>query len=889
MISISELTCEYALNPLGIDTPRPRFSWVLESAERAQAQSAHRILVASRAETLAADEGDKWDSGKVESGDSVNIAYDGADLASAEKCFWKVKVWDRDGAEAEWSEPATFEMALLDRNDWAGKWIGTAVGVPTPLLRKTFDLPAAVKTARLYVSGIGWSEAYVNGGKVSDRVLDPAATEYGKSVCYVVHDVTGQLQEGANAIGLWLGNGWYSEPDYHRKYGDSPRALVQLNVELENGETVSIASDESWKTSGSCIILNDFWHGEIYDARLELPGWSGADFDDSAWDAAEIKEAPAGVLRSQLMPPIRVISVRKPVKFTEPLPNVYVYHFDQLFGGWARLRIKGPAGTKITIKYSGRLFEDTGLLDKRRHEPPKATDYYVLKGDPDGEVYEPRFTYHPVNYVQIDGAPCELTIDDLDGCVVHTDENLSGDFECANDVVNQIHRNVVWTLTNGLFGMPLDCLHREHWAWTDPATITGSLYPRKHMPIFWTKWLRDIADSQCEDGSVPHIAPAYHGPAFDAAWGGNYPPLVWYLHRYFGDDRMLAEHYEGMKRCTDHMDGVAEDLIITRGLFGDHMLPGTEPGKEEFISPFTPPPLVWTGYFYRAAAVMVEAAKKLGKTDDAKHYADLAGRIKEAFNAKWLDTAAHEYEGGSQTANAFALALGIVPDSDRAGVVDSLVRSITEKYDNHHHTGNTGTTCLIDMLAALGHGDVMWKIVTNPTYPGWGYMVSEGATTIWESWSLIAGCGNAESMIMWATIDEFFYNDLAGIKGPDYYGPEHMTPGFGEIRIAPFTPDDLWLARASIRTVHGVVSSAWSRTGDGIRLEVQIPANTTAKVSVPKVGLGNVSVSEGATPVWQDGSIVGGVDGVAGGEETDAAVTFDVGSGRYAFELKGKK
>ena len=885
-MNAAQLTCEYATNPLGVDAALPRFSWTLSSSERGQMQSAYRILVASSAEALDADTGDKWDSGMVESADSVNVAYEGSALASAEQCVWKVKVWNNDGAESDWSEPATFEMALLEAGDWSGKWIGTAQGVPAPLLRTTFDLPGAVKRARLYVSGIGWSETYVNGGKVSDRVLDPAATEYGKSVCYVVHDVTDQLQQGANAIGLWLGNGWYSEPDYHRKYGDCPRALVQLDIELESGETVSVASDESWKTSGSCIILNDFWHGEIYDARLETPGWSAAGFDDSAWAASEVKDAPAGVLRSQLMPPIRVISVRKPVRLTEPMPNVYVYHFDQLFGGWARLRLKGPAGTKVTIKYSGRIWEESGLVDKRRHEAPKATDYYVLKGDPDGEVYEPRFTYHPVNYIQVDGAPCELTISDLDGCVVHTDEDLSGDFECANELANKIHRNVVWTLTNGLYGMPLDCLHREHWAWTDPATITGSLYPRKHMPIFWTKWLQDIADSQCDDGMVPHIAPAYHGPAFDAAWGGNYPPLVWYLSRYFDDDRMLKEHYEGMKRCTDHMDGIAEDLIITQGMFGDHMLPGTEPGKEEFISPFTPPPLVWTGYFYRAAFVMKEAAEALGKRDDAKHYADLAKRIADAMNAKWLDTAAHEYIDGSQTANAFALALGIVPDADREGVIDSLVKSITEKYGNHHHTGNTGTTCLIDMLAALGHGDVMWKVLNNTTYPGWGFMVSEGATTIWESWSLIAGCGNAESMIMWATIDEFFYNDLAGIKGPDYYGPEHITPGFANVRIAPFVPDDLNHAGATIKTVRGEIASKWAKTDGGLALEVSVPANSRAAVSVPKLGLANVAIDEGGADVWKDGAYVAGVAGVESAADAGDAVTFEIGSGSYRFVLK---
>ena len=882
-----ELTCEYAVNPFGIDVSKPRFGWLLDSSERGVMQSAYQILVASSEDELAADEGDLWDSGKVDSGRSVNVAYEGAALASGQRCFWKVRVCDQAGEVSGWSEPATFEMALLDEADWQGKWIGGAAGVPAPMLRRQFQVRGAVERARLYVSGIGWSEVYLNGGKVGDRVLEPAASQYPKSVYYGVHDVTSLLQQGDNAIGIWLGNGWYSEPEFAGQYGGCPRARVQLVVETGDGTVATLVSDETWKAGGSCIILNDFWHGEIYDARLETPGWSAVGFDDSAWSAAEVKEAPGGVMRSQFMPPIRVVEVRKAVHLTEPGPNVFLYDFGQLFGGWVRVRVKGPAGTKIAIKYSGRVYADSGLIDKRRHEPPKATDYYVLRGDPDGEVYEPRFTYHPVHYVQIEGASGRLEIDDVDGCVVHTDADLSGGFECADDLVNRIHRNVLWSLKNALFGMPLDCLHREHWAWTDPATITGSLYPRKHMPIFWTKWLRDIADSQQEDGLVPHVCPAYLGPKFDAAWGGNYPGVVWYLYRYYDDERLVLEHYKGMKRCTDYMETVAEDLIITTGLFGDHMLPGDEPGGETFVSAETPRELVWTGYLYRAAVVMSLVAERLEKPDDAERYARLAREVKAAFNAKWLDADRHVYAGGSQTAQVFPLALGIVPEADREGVIGCLIESITEQYGNHLHTGNTGTTCLIDKLTDLGHGDVLWKIVTNTTYPGWGFMVGEGATTIWESWSLEAGCGNAESMIMWATIDEFLYNDLAGIKGPDYYGTDPMSPGFGEIAICPLVPDGLDDARASMRTVRGCVSSAWQRTGDRLTLEVGIPANATASVTVPTLGLKDVKIAESGKDVWAGGEFGAGTDGIFGAGESAGGVSFAIGSGTYRFEMTG--
>ena len=881
----SGLTCEYAADPMGVDVTVPRFGWLLDTCTRGSLQSAYQILVASTEDKLAADEADLWDSGEVECGSSVNIPYAGSDLCSGQVCFWKVRVWDQSGAASAWAEPASFEMGLLEPSDWQGKWIGAATGIPAPMLRRQFAVAGTVTRARLYVSGIGWSEVYLNGSRVGDRVLDPAASEYPKTVYYVVHDVSDLLREGDNAIGIWLGNGWYSEPEYPNQYGNCPRALAQLVVETDDGSVTTLGSDGTWTTSGSCITLNDLWHGEIYDARLETPGWGEAGFDDSAWCAAQIKDAPGGVLRAQLMPPIRVMEARKAVSLSEPKPHTYLYDFGQLFGGWVRLRVRGPAGVKITIKYSGRVYEDTGLIDKRRHETPAATDYYVLRGDPDGEVYEPRFTYHPVNYVQIEGAPTQLTIDDVEGCVVHTDEDLSGGFESSNALVNAIHRNVLWTLKNALFGMPLDCLHREHWAWTDPATITGSLYPRKHMPMFWTKWLRDIADSQQEDGSVPQICPAYLGPGFDAAWGGNYPGLVWYLYRYYGDERLLVEHYEGMKRCTDHMETVSEDLIITTGLYGDHMLPGDEPGGEVFVSPETPRELVWTGYLYRAAAVMSLVAEVLGEPGDARRYAELAEEVKRAFNTRWLDRHRQVYADGSQTAQAFPLALDIVPDADREGVVACLVNSIAERYGYHHHTGNTGTTCLIDKLTNLGHGDVMWKIITNTDYPGWGFMVSEGATTIWESWSLIAGCGNAESMLMWATIDEFLYNDLAGIKGPDYYGTDHMEPGFRQITISPLVPEGLDRARASIRTVRGMVSSAWQRVGDGLTLEVSIPANSTAWVTVPDLGMEAVKITESASEVWANGASVGRTEGMLGAERSPSGVAFAVGSGTYRFEM----
>ena len=897
-LGASGLTCEYAVDPLGVDTAQPRFGWILKSDMRAQVQSAYQILVAGSEEELRADAADKWDSGKVDSERSVNIDYRGKPLASGEQCCWKVRVWDKQGRPSSWSEPATFEMGLMEQSDWKGQWIGFAPGTPdegdaakkaaalavSPLLRKEFAVTKEVRRARVYVSGIGWSELYLNGQKVSDHVLDPAATDYDKRVLYVTHDVTDRLKEGPNALGVMLGNGWFCEPS-HGRYGDSPRVLLQIHIEYADGSTARVTSDPTWKTIDGPVRQNDFYHGEVYDARLERSGWTLPGYDDSKWSAAAVMKAPGGFMQSQLMPAIKVNQTLRPVTLTVPKPGVYVYDLGRIFGGWARLRMRGPAGTEVTIKYSSYLQKDSGLIDQRRYQKNGATDHYTLKGEGE-ETYEPRFTYHPVRYVQIEGHPGTLAIDDLQGRVTYSDVDLTGRFDCSNPMLNRIHQNVLWTLCNGLFGMPLDCLYREHWAWTDPATITGSLYPRQHMPLFWTKWLEDIAHAQQPNGDVPAIAPSYHSkPHFDPAWGGNYPILVWYLYQYLDDERILQRHYAGMKRLVDYHTSIAEDGIVMRGSYGDHMLPGKSPGNEQFISQETPPPLVWTGYYYRGALAVSQAAQVLGKTEDAKRYAELADQIKETFNRKWLNRESHQYATGSQTANLLPLALQIVPQDQRACVLENVVNSIDKQYDGHLHTGNSGTTCMIDTLAAEGHGNLMYRVATAKTYPGWGYMVEQGATTIWESWSW---GGGAESMIMWATIDEFFYNDLAGIRGPEYYGSAQMVPGFRQIEIRPHVVGDLTHARASVRTVQGVIASGWKKDGNALTLDVTIPTGARATVSVPTLGLKNVAVAEGGKTVWKNGAYVAGVAGIGGASQSADCVAFDAGSGVYSFRLTGE-
>jgi alpha-L-rhamnosidase len=907
-LAVTKTSCEYASHPLGIDTRQPRLTWVLESARRGATQQAYQVLVASSPELLAKNRGDLWDSGKVHSEESVNVAYQGKNLSSRQECFWKVRMWDDQGQVSPWSKPATFEMGLLMPSDWYGKWIALAgpksAGV-SPLLRKQFAVGRPIKRARLYAAGLGWSEYYLNGQRIGDSVLDPAATDYDKRILYVTHDVTHLVRRGSNVLGAMLGNGWYSEPPgagYDPKcprpgYGDAPCLLLELIVELADGRIQRIVSDESWRASSGPILRNDMYGGEVYDARLEKAGWLLPGYDDLSWAAAAVRNSPGGRLEAQMIEPITVNRIMRPMKMTSPQAAVYVYDFGQLFGGWARLWVKGPRGAKITLRYSDQVFADTGLVDKRcHHGPDGATDFYILKGDPAGERYEPRFTFHPVRYVQLEGFPGKPDVENLEGCVVHSSVDMTGDFQCSNPLLNQIHSNCVWTFGNTMYGIELDCLYREHWGWIEPASNPSILFTRKFIPRYWTKFLRDVQYAQHPDGVIPDVVPAYPlkgRTTGDPSWAGNYPLIVWYVYQFYGDQSLLEFHYPSMKHWVTYLTSIAKNhLIESGGYYGDHMLPGEVPGKEEFLSNETPPALLWTGYYYRNASIMAQAARILGHADDSANYDRLAAAIRTALNAKWLNVATQRYAAGSQTSSVFPLALGIVPEPNRQGVLDSLIDDILHKRRGHLHVGVVGLTAAMDSFTDLGRGDVLYRVATATDYPGWGYMIRQDATTIWECWgggvqSLPIKVNSGEqSMMQLASIIEFFYGGLAGIEAPAYYGLRTVAPGCREIHIRPRILDDLTSAAAHVRTVRGIVGAEWTRTENSLCLKATIPGNSRARISVPKNGLRDVIIQEGGTVLWKNGTYLGGVSGVTSGNAESDYVTFDAGTGAYSFVVR---
>ena len=876
--------------------PHPRFSWKLESQERGEYQTAFQILVASSMESLEEDFGDKWDSGRFESDRSVNIAYEGESLGSGETCYWKVRVWDKNSNPSLWSDPATFEMGLLEKDDWEGVWIGAKdKNISAPLLRKEFTIDKKVERGRAYISGLGYYELYINGKKVGDHVLDPGTTYYNNDqefelhdrVLYVTYDVTDYLEGGRNAVGVMLGNGWYSMDEKHRcrpgnswePYGDRPVLLLQMNIKFRNGESMSVVTDGTWKSHSGPIIYNDICNGEVYDARLEKPGWNEPEYDDSDWDNAETVDPPGGELDSQLIPPIKVIETIEPVEILNPkyqYGGVYVYDFGQHFTGWVRLRVKGPRGARVTLEYGGRLYDDD-RLDQRNNLEARQTDIYILKGE-GTEVWEPRFTLHGFRYVEIRGFPGTPKKENLEGRVVHSDVQTSGSFTCSDPLLNQIHHNVCWTFRSSFQSIPQDAADRcERVAWLgDPGFVAEDYIYNFDTASFWTKWLNDIKDSQKPNGDVPVVSPLHWRNPYppDPCWKSTYPLFVWYVNRYYDDGRIVQEHCEGIKKLVEFLGTLAEDHIIPCGL-GDHMEP--QFGGISSARPLhTPVALTSTAYYYYDAWILSQLAGMLGKTIDAKQYSTLAENIKDALNKAFFDERTNQYGTGSQTSNALPLYLGMVPEDKKDAVIKNLVNDITVTHNGHLSTGIIGTNALQQVLPKYGQADVMYIIATQTSFPSWGYSIAKGATTIWE---VFEGGNLCLNMKMFGNIEVFFYKYLAGISP--------TKPGYREISIKPHIVGDLTHVAASVETVNGLVSSSWRRNEDSVSLDVNIPANCRANVSVPKIRREGVTVEESGKIVWEDGSYVDGVAGIDSASENAEYVTFNIGSGIYSFELKG--
>lgn len=889
--TIHTLRCEMLADPVGIDVPQPRLSWMLSGTTRGLSQTAYQVIVASSAARLAANDGDLWNSGKVMSGQSVLIPYNGTELQSRQTSFWKVKVWTNNSNEGTWSTPAQWAMGL-STNDWQARWIGLDRFFPwdsaehqfarlsARYFRKDFTTTRTVKRAMVYIAGLGLYTLHINGQRIGDQVLAPAPTDYTESVLYNTFDVTAFIKQGANAIGTVLGNGrFYTmrqnyKPQKIHTFG-YPKMLLQLELEYTDGQREIIASNGSWRvTADGPIRTNNEYDGEEYDATKDLGNWAAPGFNAKDWLPVELVDEPGGKIRAQRNEPMKVMEVLRPVSIKIQKPGVHIVDMGQNMAGWIRLKVKGPRGHKVTLRFAETL-TSTGELYTANLRDARVTDVYTLAGTGE-EIWEPSFVYHGFRYVEINGFPGEPTPASFEGCVVYDALATTGSFESANTTLNQVYKNAYWGIRSNYKGMPVDCPQRnERQPWLgDRATgAYGESFIFDNAKLY-AKWLDDIQQSQTAEGRIPDVAPNFWFYYKDnMTWPGTYLMIADMLYNQYGDTEPITRHYASMKQWLVYMRAkYAKGNLMTKDTYGDWCVP---PESQELIhsrdsSRKTDGTLIATAYHYYMLTLMKRFAQILKKPRDAAEFATLAENVKKAFQTTFYNTTEGYYGNNTVTANILPLRFGIVPDALRTQVF----RNITEKINaNHGHisTGVIGTQWLMRTLTSQGRTDLAYAMATTTAYPGWGYMVKQGATTIWELWNgdtANPAMNSQNHVMLLGDLVIWMYEDLAGIKSnPDY-------PGFKQLIMAPSPTKDLQSVKASYASPYGAVSSAWTVDGNVFTWHITLPANVSATVHIP-----GQQVKEGGKKLTS----ANGVNIVNTGTE-ETIVT--IGSGTYTFRSK---
>jgi alpha-L-rhamnosidase len=892
MTIISYLACEYQTNPLGIDIRQPRLSWQLQSDRRGARQTAYRILVASEVDHLRAGDADLWDSGKVESDQSIHVPYSGKELISRQRVHWKVIVWDEAGDSAE-SDPAWFEIGLLNRNDWTAQWIGAPfmggprTSSPSPHLRKEFALQGSLASARLYATAIGLYECYLNGVRVGDAFLTPGWTDYSKHIQYQTYDVTGLLQEGANAFGAILGDGWgvgHIAWAGRQHYADRPQFLAQIVLTYSDGSEEIIATDQTWKAAQGPILESDMLMGESYDARRELKGWNQPGYNDSTWwpvailpdhQAALVATNGPKVIRQQVLQPI---SIREIPDFINPR---WIFDMGQNMVGWIQLCVRGKRGTTITLHYGEALNPD-GTLYTTNLRSARNTDHYTLRGEAE-ETWEPRFTFHGFRYVELTGFPGRPTEATISGIVIHSDIPPTGKFECSDPLINQLQHNIVWGQKGNFVDVPTDCPQRdERLGWTGDAQVfirTAAF--NRNVAGFFTKWMRDLEDAQTSEGAYPAVAPNPSlWPIGDGgpAWADAGIICPWTIFLCYGDRHLLEDRYASMQNFLEFLfetsrEGVRcyEEYTGWHG-FGDWLALDGSDGREGGTSK----ELIGTAFFAHSSQLLANIARILGKDADALRYNAFSEEARQAFIKRFV----HEdgtIEGDTQTSYVLALEFDLLPQELRPLAAAELVRNIQER-DNHLSTGFVGTPYINWVLSEMGHLNTAYALLKQTTWPSWLYSVTQGATTIWERWDgwthdkgFQDPSMNSFNHYAYGAVGAWMYAAIGGIDlDPD-------QPGYKRIIMHPQPGGGLTFANAELQSMYGVIRSAWTQENNIFDLQITIPANTTATVFVPAKKLAQITEREQA---------VEDATGVTFLRMENGFAVFGVESGTYIFSSR---
>ncbi|WP_433961773.1 family 78 glycoside hydrolase catalytic domain [Deinococcus sonorensis] len=847
---VTGLQAEHHPHPFGITTPCPRLSWRTETGLPAWQQRAYQIQQFNAAGELVGD------TGRIESSESVVRPWPFEPLQSREHCRVQVQVWGNAGPLSGFSEPLVIETGLLQAQDWSARFITPAweedltKPQPGPLLRREFTLQGAVRRARLYITALGVYDVHLNGQAVTTDVLTPGWTSYRTRLRYQTYDVTALLHDGPNAIGALLGDGWYRGRlgfggGKRNLYGQRLALLAQLELEYEDGRTERVVSDEQWRASTGPVLAADLYDGETYDARLEQPGWTEPNFDDRSWRPVCILSEDFARLTGPEGPPVRRTERLEPKAiFASPSGRTLV-DFGQNVVGWLRITVQGEAGHTVTLRHAEVL--EHGELGTRPLRFAAATDHYTLKGE-GVETWEPRFTFHGFRYVQVDGWPGELRLEDLQAVVVHSDLQRTGWFECSDPLINQLHQNVVWGMRGNFLDVPTDCPQRdERLGWTGDiqvfAPTASFLYD---VSGFLSSWLKDLAADQLDDGAVPAVIPnVLDAPLPAAAWGDAATVVPWALYQRYGDATVLEQQFTSMKAWVEYIHRrTGPSLLWTQDFqFGDWLDPAAPPTNP--AGGRTQPGVVATAYFARSAELVAHAAAVLGRTDDATQYRQLAQDIRAAFAAEYV-TANGRIISDSSTAYALALQFALLESEDQRASAGQRLRALVREGGYHISTGFVGTPLICDALCSVGEHDAAYRLLTQTECPSWLYPVTMGATTIWERWDSMLPDGRINPGEM-TSFNHYALGAVADWLHRTVAGLAPAEPGYRQLEFHPVPGGGLTSACARHLTPYGLTESAWDLQDGTFTLRAVVPPNTTARVTLPN---GDVHQVASGTHAW---------------------------------------
>lgn len=828
---VINLKCEHIENPIGIDTPFPRFTWQISDDRQGAKQKAWQLIIGTDSVEVASEKGNYWVSDKQETIQN-NVTYAGKPLGPFTKYFWTVKIWDKNGHPFELAPVSSFETGMMQPKNWKGDWVNDSRDEdlkPAPYFRKTINMAKPIKSARIYIAVAGLYELFINGEKVGDHHLDPMYTRYDRRILYLAHDVTKMMNEGKNAVGLLLGNGWYNHQSTAVWYFDKapwrarPKFCLDLHVTYMDGSNEIITSGTDWKTSLSPIIFNSIYTGEHFDARLAQPGWNLPGFDDSNWKDAVHATAPSNNICAQILRPIRdvdEIPAKNMVKFND---RDYLFDLGRNISGVSSLKVKGEAGTTIRLIHAERLGTD-GKADQSNidyHYRPKdnsdpfQTDIFILSGNGE-ETFKPHFNYKGFQFVEVvSDKPVELTKECLTGYFMHSDVPALGTINSSNPTLNKIWQANNNSYLSNLFGYPTDCPQREKNGWTGDAhlAIETGLYNFDGITIY-EKWMADHRDEQQPNGALPSIIPSsgwgYDPWLLGPDWTSTIAIIPWNIYLFYGDARLLQQCYENIKRYVDYISAGSPDGLTTFGL-GDWVP----------VKSITPVEFTSSAYYYADVLILAKAAKVIGDQHDYEKYSLLAEKIRNAVNQKYLNKETGIYGSGFQTEQSVALYWGLVPENLKSKVAMNLADRVIRD-GKHVDVGILGAKAILNALSENGYAELAYEVALQETYPSWGWWIKNGATTLYENWNIDSKSDISLNHNMFGEIGAWFYKALGGIY------PDPEKPGFTNILLKPNFVPGLDHFEASHNSPHGTIVSSWKKDRKRIMYDVTVPPNSTA-------------------------------------------------------------